>query len=665
MAFERLFSPVRLGRRSAKNRVMFLATTSGLADPAPASEGPVRPLSKHRPAVGGHGRVGDRLIAFYEERAKGGVGSIVTEALPVHPSSRGRIAAYERSTIPGFRRLAEAIHGHGVLLIGQLNHGGRQHHASSIPMLWGPSAIACPHSGGTPHAMDLDEIRSVIEGFVQSAVNLQEAGLDGVELHGAQGHLIQQFLSPFSNQRTDHYGGSLENRVRFALEILDGVRRACGPDFVVGFRLGAEEFSPGGLTFAEAQQAAALLAATGQCDYLSISQGNFNSIEAHIPDRRYPLLPYIDFPAGIRAAVSGVPVVACGRILEPERAEQVLAAGQADLIGLCRPLLSDAEWVRKAAAGRVGEIRRCISCNQCWDWIIHGQAIGCVHNAATGRELAWGSGTLTRTATPRRVVIAGGGPAGLETARVAAERGHQVTLFEWSSRLGGAPRLVASVAGHEEVGYVVDFLVGAVERAGVDVRLRTKATADLVLAERPDVVVVATGAVHDCSTLGETGDLPVFSSFDIIGRRVATGRRAVLFDEDGYYEACEVAEVVAQSGTHLTLVTRFFEIGREIPAASRITTIRLLDKLGVELVPNAWLARVAGRDVVLAHCYTGREWTIGDVDCLVHVGGSRGRDELYHELKGRVPEVHRVGDAYQPRRIADAVLDGHRLGRAL
>ncbi|MBI4507482.1 MAG: hypothetical protein HY691_18275, partial [Chloroflexi bacterium] len=209
MAFERLFSAVRLGRRSAKNRVMFLATTSQLADPPPASAGPPRPLSQHRPAVGGQGRVGDRLIAYYEERAKGGVGSLVTEALTVHPSSRGRIGAYERDAIPGFRRLAEAIQRHGVLVIGQLNHGGRQHHASSIPMLWGPSAIACPHSGGTPHAMDVDEIAAVVEGFVQSAANLEEAGFDGVEIHGAQGHLIQEFISPFSNQRTDQYGGSL------------------------------------------------------------------------------------------------------------------------------------------------------------------------------------------------------------------------------------------------------------------------------------------------------------------------------------------------------------------------------------------------------------------------------------------------------------------------
>lgn len=229
MAFERLWTPVQLGHRSARNRVMFLATSSGLADPAPASEASARPLSKHRPAVGGSGRVGERLIAFYEERAKGGVGAIVTEALPVHPSSRGRIPAYEREAIPGFRRLATAVHRHGVLLLGQLNHGGRQHHASSVPLLWGPSALACPHSGGTPHEMDLEEIASVIDGFVQSAVNLQEAGLDGVEIHGAQGHLIQQFLSPFSNRRTDRYGGSLENRARFALEILDGVRAvACG-----------------------------------------------------------------------------------------------------------------------------------------------------------------------------------------------------------------------------------------------------------------------------------------------------------------------------------------------------------------------------------------------------------------------------------------------------
>lgn len=655
MTFPRLFSSVRLGRVPLKNRVMQLATTNNLSD---------------------RGRVGDRLIAFYEERAKGGVGSIVSEGLAAHPSTHGReetstsrgrggVGAFDPETLSGLRRLAETIHRYDVRLFGQLFHGGRQHHAASIPLLWGPSPIACPHSGGVPHEMTHAEVQSVVRSLADGAANLQDAGFDGVEIHGAQGHLIQEFISAYSNQRTDGYGGSLENRMRLALEIVDAVRRACGPDFVVGFRLGAEELSPGGITMDEACRVAQVLGATGQIDYLSISVGNFNSIDIHTPDRHYPPLAFIDYPARIRAAMPGVPVVACGRIVTPERAEGVLAKGQADLIGLCRPLLADAAWARKAAEGRSDEIRKCISCNQCWGWIVADRPIGCVHNAITGRELDWGAGTMTRAAKPKRVVVVGGGPSGLEAARVAAERGHHVTLFERLDRLGGSVRLAASIPGHEEIGYVAEFLIRAVERAGVDVRLGVEATPDRVLAEGPDAVLVAAGSTLERERLGAPIDFPVYTMHDVVRERVPTGRRAVMFDEDWYYPACETAELIGRSGTKLYLVTRFWEVGREIPATSRVTTIRALDTLGVELIPNAWFSRVEGRNVVLAHSLTGREWAIENIDCLVYVGGHRAQDRLYRELEGRVSDLYCIGDAYMPRRIADAVGDGHRVGRAL
>ncbi|MBI2468624.1 MAG: FAD-dependent oxidoreductase [Candidatus Rokubacteria bacterium] len=655
MAFPWLFAPVRLGRVTAKNRVMQLATTNNLSD---------------------RGRVGDRLIAFYEERAKGGVGSIVTEALAAHASSHGRsgtgtsrgrggVGAFDREAVAELKRLADTIHRYDVRIFGQLFHGGRQHHATSIPLLWGPSPIACPHSGGVPHEMTHEEIRSVVASLADAAANLREAGFDGVEIHGAQGHLIQEFISGYSNRRTDEYGGRLENRMRLALEIVRAVREACGADFVLGFRLGAEELSPGGITLDEACRVAQMLAATGAVDYLSISVGNFNSIEIHTPDRHYPPLAFIDYPARIKAATPGLPVIACGRVITPERAEEVLARGQADAVGLCRPLLADAEWARKAADGRGGEIRRCISCNQCWGWVVADRPVGCVHNATTGRELEWGASTLTRAARPKRVVVVGGGPSGLEAARVAAERGHRVVLFERLDRLGGAVRLAASIPGHEEIGYVAEFLVGAVERAGVDVRLGVEATVGRVLAERPDAVVVAAGSTPDPEGLGAPIDFPVYTVHEVVRERVPTGRRAVMFDEDGYYPACETAELVARAGTKLYIVTRFWEVGREIPATSRVTTLRALDQLGVELIPNAWFSRVEGRSVVLAHHLTGREWSIEDVDCLIYVGGNRAQDDLHRALTGRVSELYCIGDAYMPRRIADAVGDGHRVGREL
>ena len=513
-----------------------------------------------------------------------------------------------------------------------------------------------------PHALELEEIEGLVLAFVRAAQNLLQAGFDGVEVHGGQGHLIQEFLSPFSNIRDDRYGGSTENRMRFALEIVDGIRRACGVGFALGFRLGVEEFTVGGLTFEEGKRIAARLCASSAVDYLSVTQGNFNSIEQHIPDRYHPLMPHVQLAAGIKAVAGGVPIVACGRILDPEHAEDILATGKADLIGLCRPLLADEQWVTKAMAGRSADIRRCISCNQCWAGIVAHGPVACVQNAVCGNELAWGAGTIHVTPTVRRLVIVGGGPAGLEAARVASERGHRVTLFDRGETLGGTVRSVAAIPGHTEIGWVADYLTNAVHAAGVDVRLNVEATIDLVISERPDAVIVATGASRSVDDVELPGELPVYNSYEALEH---VGGTALILDDDGYYEPCAIADTMATRGTRVHLATRFFEVGREIPATSRISALRSLDNLGVVLHPTAWLGRVDGREVWLKHYLSGREWSIGTVDCIVRVGRRLPVDHLYGALRGRVAELRRIGDAYMPRRIADAVREGHRAGREM
>lgn len=642
--FEHLFSPISLGPVTVKNRIMQLATSvAGLDD---------------------NGRLGPRNIAFFEERAKGGVGCIVTSGLAAFGSSAMvRLSAQDRDQIPGLTALANAIHAHDAVIIAQLYHGGRQHLSVGIPNLSAPSAIACPRSGGTPHGLDSDEVKAIIAGFVESARNVQEAGLDGVEIHGAQGHLVQQFMSPFSNQREDEYGGSHENRVRFPLEIIDGIREACGPDFVIGFRLGAEEFTEGGLALLEATQMAVTFAEPGRVDYLSVTQGSFNTIEDHTPDRLFPLAPFVFLATAIKEAVPSVPVVACSRILEPASAEQILAEGKADLIGLARPLIADSHWAAKAKSGAAAEIRRCISCNQCWGWGNVGQPFGCVHNPVAGRELDWGVGTLEPADKPTHVVVVGGGPAGMEVACTAAERGHTVTLLEARDRLGGALIEACAAPGHEEIGWVAEYLIGAVERAGVDVRLNTTAGFDAILAESPDVVVVATGSLPRLDDLGDTGSLPVYSYLDVIRDGVDTGRVSLLLDDDGYYPASAVAQVMSHNGTHVHIATRFFEIAREIPLTARISTLKEFDQLGVELHPTTWLSHVDEGNALLIHTLSGREWSIGEVDCIVRVGSPKPSDALFATLKGNVRDVHLIGDAYQPRRIANAIREGHQLGR--
>jgi 2,4-dienoyl-CoA reductase-like NADH-dependent reductase (Old Yellow Enzyme family)/thioredoxin reductase len=646
MRFPRLFEPIRIGPRTARNRVMRLATVTNLAENA---------------------RVGDRMLAHYAAVARGGAGTIVVEALRVHPSDPARptfIPLFDPDVVPSFRRLADAVHAEGALLLAQLYHGGRQHLARLVPTMWAPSAIACPYSGGVPHEMTTAEVKDVIQGFLRSAVHACEAGADGVEVHGAQGHLIQQFLSPFSNRRTDEYGGSPDNRLRFAREIIAGIRERLGRDAVVGYRMGVEEFTPGGLTLEDSVLVARRLVGEGLLDYLSLSQGNFNSIDRHLPDRHSPPATFVDRQARIKAEASTLPVVASGRIETPEQAEAILASGKADIIGLCRPLIVDPDWPRKAMEGRTGDIRYCIACNQCWGWVIEGRPIGCVCNATAGRESELGP--LTRAAVARRVVIAGGGPAGLEAARVAAERGHHVTILEQSNALGGKVRLTEHVPHDEEMRRVIDFLTGQIARLGVAVRLETEATPATVAAERPDAVIVATGAVPMAPVVPGDDSVPVSTSAASLLVGTLPGEHVVVMDEDGYYWAAAVIETVAAQGKKVTVVTRFFEVLRELPAVSRISALRALDEQGVTFRPHIYVDRVEAGAVVLKDCYTGREEQIAKASAVIWVGPQEAKGALAEDLRAAgLGDIRVVGDAFAPRRLANAIEEGHRAGRAV
>jgi 2,4-dienoyl-CoA reductase-like NADH-dependent reductase (Old Yellow Enzyme family)/thioredoxin reductase len=645
-AFPHLFEPIQLGPRRAPNRVMRLATVTNLAEQS---------------------QVGDRLIANYRDVARGGAGTLVTEALRVHPSDRGRYTAilmYRPEVVAGLRRLADAIHAEGALIIAQLNHGGRQHFGRRLPTLWAPSAIACPRSGGVPHAMTAAEVEEVIEGFVLAATHAREGGLDGVEIHGAQGHLVGQFVSPFSNQRTDDWGGSFEKRLRFPREILRRVRARVGRDFVVGYRLGVEEFSPGGLTFEDSKRVARALADDGLTDYLSLSQGNFNSLEMHLPDRHFPPVPFLDLHAGIKAAVGALPVITCSRIKTPAEAEAIVAAGKADMIGLCRALVADPEWAAKARSGRADDIRLCIACNHCWALVTDAEPIACTINVTLGREVELGS--PAPAPRPRHVVVVGGGPAGLEAARIAAGRGHRVTLLEQSDQLGGKTRLAEEVPHHEEVALVRPFLVREIERLGVTVRTGVEATADVVAAEAPDAVIVATGATPIAPELPGDDSVPVSSSGGVIVAGMLPGDNLVIVDEDAYHWAAAVIDAAKEQGKTVWVVTRFFEVLRELPMVSRIVMLRGLDEHRVVLRPNAFVDRIEGGGVVLRHYLSGREEHVPKVAAVVWVGPQHANDELREGLAARgITDVRVVGDAYMPRRLTDAIREGHLAGRAV
>lgn len=637
-SFPHLFTPIRIGPRLCRNRICRLATSTN---------------------SGANGLATDLTVAMHRRVAAGGAGLIVSESMRVHSSNRGRsfsFVLYRPEVIPSLRRVADAVHEEGALFIAQLNHGGRQHHGNEHPTLWAPSAVACPHSGGIPHAMDRTEIREVVEGFATAAANAREAGCAGIEIHGAQGHLIQEFLSPMSNRRSDDYGGSLINRVRFASEILSAVRDRVGPDFIVGYRMGIEEFWPGGLTVEDSKEAIQLIEALGVVDYYSLAQGNFNTLDMHLPDSHYPAPAFMDIQSQIKPVVPNTPVIASARINTPEAAEQVVASGQADMVGMCRALIADPELPVKAMTGRREEIVRCIGCNRCWAWILDSRPLRCAINPTVGTETQ----PAPAPAEAKTVVIVGGGPGGLQAACTAAEAGHRVVLFERDGRLGGRLADAAQFQPYHESSYVVERLIRQAQRPEISIRLGTEADPAAVLGEAPQAVIVATGARPYVPDIPNDGSVLMGT-----GPGAENTGRLVVMDEDGNYWAACVTEAMARRGCRITYVTRFMEPLRELPEITRISTMRELDRHGVQFLCNMFVDRCEDGAVVLRHYYnTGREERLEGIQHLTWIGAQRANDGIAADLRAAGVPVHLIGDAFAPRRLPNAIHEGYQAALA-
>lgn len=613
--------------------------------------------------------ISERLLAHYGALARGGAGVIVTEAMRLHPSAVVRasnIPGFDPKIIPGLTRWAATVHAAGALLIGQINHSGRQHNSTAIPpRLIGPSAIACPRSGGVPRAMSSEEIEDFIVHAIAAGRNMAQAGLDGIEVHCAQGHLLQQFASPFANQRRDRWGGSWDNRIRFLRDILSGIRAETPTDFAIGLRLGIDEFTAGGWTLEMSIRLVGQLVHEGLIDYVGLSQGNFNSIDTHLPDRHYAQVPFQDLQAKLKAAVPAAMVVAGTRIVTPEQAEALIAQGKADAVSLGRALTVDPDWPRKAEIGDADSIRLCIGCNHCWDGLHEGSAaLTCVHNPTVGRETELL--TVVPAETPATIVVIGGGPAGMEAARLAAARGHRVILFEKEQVLGGKVASGAPLGGHAEYINVATHLDREVRRSNnIVLRLGEAASAATIGALAPRTVIVATGATPVAPAIAGDGSVPVVTGFETLAPSLA-GKHLLMLDEDGYWWAAQAAEEVTNRGGKLTFVTRFFEPFRELPTVSRIAALRQLDERGAAVLALHQLTSVSSRAALVRHYASNRETRIEKVDFIMSVGPQLPNDTCVADLRrAGVTDIRVIGDALAPRRLRHAINEAHALARGL
>ena len=650
--FKYLFSPLQIGSVVIPNRIHFAPHMTNYAENCHISE---------------------QHICYYEERAKGGCGLITTEEMGVHPTDhpyKKLVDAYLPEAIPGFKKLTETIHRYDTRIFAQLNHNGMQGDGkiSRLPV-WGPSAGKDPIFRETSKAMEIEDIEECIAFFAKSAEIAVEGGFDGIELQLGHSSLVRQFLSPLTNQREDEYGGNFEKRLRFALEVIAAVRKAAGPDFVLGVRLNADEMHPrGGLTHEDAKEIAVRFEADGKLDFMDLSLGTFYNLYLVEGSMHTPLAYTAPLAAGIRSVIN-LPVYCTNRINDPHLAEKILADGQADVIGMVRALICDPELPNKAMEGRFDDIRNCIACNQgCIGRMGLGYHLGCLHNPAVGREQELGIGTFKLAETPKKVVVIGAGPAGLEVARVAALRKHKVILFEKNDEVGGQNILAGKVAGRQEITGVTRWLVSQLNKLDLDIRLGVEADADLILKENPDTVVIATGSTpRENPFPGEYAFPQVVNTVQILSEEIETGENVVLIDADGHHQATGVAELLANRGKKVHIITSSLFIGAALgPLQDLYLTRQRLVKKGVTFTPDIAVLKIQGTLIKGLNVYSNEMIDFGPYDTVVLAVGNVADDMLYNTLKGQqVKELFRVGDCVAPRRTDMAIVEGHRIGRLI
>ena len=605
--------------------------------------------------TGEGGTINPRLINYFRRRAQGGVAFIMVGPASFDPAGIGYISDYrlDRDDIlQGLAELAGAIHKFGVPVGLQMYHGGRQADPDITGQeLLAPSAIADPVRRIVPRALTIEEIEELINGFGTYALKVKEAGFDAVEIHGSHGYLLSEFLSPFANQRTDRYGGSLENRARFPGEIIREVRKNVGKDFPIIFRIAGDEHVPGGLTSEETSLIAQIIQDAG-ADAINVSAGTYKTAEWIVPPMILPRGCNVPAAEAIKKKVS-IPVIVAGRINSPEYAESILVQGKVDLVAMGRPLVADPDLPEKAKQGRLNQIRRCIACDLCVDMLFKGEEIKCTVNPEVGYESDF---VLSPADVPKKVMVAGGGPAGMEAARVAALRGHRVSIFEEHGSLGGMIEPAARVSFKEEVKSIIEYYDAVLNKLEVDLHLGEKATMEMVCDFKPDVVVIATGSTP-CVPDIAGADLPnVVQAVDVLlDNETPRGEIAVL---GGGSVGCEVASFLAEKGEKITVFEMLPYVAHGMPRLlGKMMKDKMID-LGISFMTSRKVVQIVDNGLICKDA-DGQEET-HYCDRIVLAVGAVPENSLAESLQGLVPEILVAGDCIKPRRAADAIQEGAR-----